>query len=101
MLREVGRRKGSLIEEGQGSRSGRGRLDNSIQPNSAVHLMGAEFTQSELKQWWKDSAHKWLANPNADPELLYVAYIGLELTEPELSRQCLEECRVRRRRRKK
>jgi len=62
--------------------------------------MAAEYTQTELKQWWKDSAIKWLADPRADSELLYVAYIGLELSEPELSRQCLEECRERRKRKK-
>ena len=71
-------------------------MDSDTSSTGSVHLLGAEYTQNELKQWWKDSAIKWLADPRADSELLYVAYLGLQMSAPDLSRQCLEESRERR-----
>ena len=53
------------------------------------------------RKWWVSAANKWFADPNADSELLYVASHALTMTDQTLSRQCLEECRIRRRRRKK
>ena len=96
MPRAAGQKTRRSIEVGKRSRPRRSRLDNSIQPDGAVHLVAAEYTQMELKQWWKDSAIKWLADPRADSELLYVACLGLSLAEPKLAQQCLEECRERR-----
>ena len=56
------------------------------------------MTEPEKKRWWADKAREWLQNPNTDPELLYTASMGLAMAEPELSRECLEECRKRRKR---
>ena len=58
-------------------------------------------TDAELKKWWISSAHKWFADPNANSELLYSASLALSLTDRELSRKCLEEARIRRKRKKR
>ena len=91
----------NLTDEGRPKlHTGHHSMDSGASSAGSVHLLGAEYTQTELKQWWKDSAIKWLANPRADSELLYVAYVGLQMSEPDLSQQCLEECRERRRRKR-
>ena len=64
-------------------------------------MIARKMTDSERKKWWADKAREWLRNPNTDPELLFTASAGLSLGNPELSRECLEECRMRRKRVKK
>tara|TARA_Y100000588_G_C14018168_1_gene823004 strand:+ start:770 stop:943 length:174 start_codon:yes stop_codon:yes gene_type:complete len=53
-----------------------------------------------LIKWWTTSANEWLRNPNSDSELLYVASIALAGSDQGLSRECLLECRSRRKRAK-
>jgi hypothetical protein len=53
-----------------------------------------------MKQFWIDSAHKWLADPTADSGLLHTASQAVKLADPALSQQCLQECRERRKRQK-
>jgi len=58
------------------------------------------YEEEKKKQWWLDAARKWLADPTADSELLYVASDGIKLADPTLSRQCLVEARERRKRKR-